>query len=333
MSIPTRNSIIVLFGLMTIAVAACGDPPEHPEPPAGAGTGTAESVCGGQTSFEGIPEAFIPAVMRYTTVNTDYALTVCSEDSDGDGQADFIVIESLGVPDHESVYHDENGEHYEDYDYETNAYKFDEIYDGQRLGSAGRNMIEEQLIVMKMPIAPVEASDKVETPFGAIGIALNGVAFFNENAAPGDEITEELFTFDQCSGHPQQRGVYHYHVDPVCLIRDLGGDVDTVTTEADGTEYEWLEDTGTNAGLLLGFLADGFPVYGPQHADHAELDCNGEPVTEAINGFNGHSHCTAEFDEPIFHYHVKTAESVAGAEKVFWVTDAVYFGEVGEIAQ
>ena len=48
---------------------------------------------------------------------------------------------------------------------------------------------------------------------------MNGVAFFNENAVPGHEIVDELFNFDKCSGHPQNRGMYHYHV----KTANLGG--------------------------------------------------------------------------------------------------------------
>ena len=58
-------------------------------------------------------------------------------------------------------------------------------------------MIMEQCITMKMPINPSSASTKSNTDYSTIGLALNGVSFFNENAGPGDEITEELFTFDQ----------------------------------------------------------------------------------------------------------------------------------------
>ena len=116
---------------------------------------------------------------------------------------------------------------YEDktFDFVTNLYKFaatvSSVGYSDTPKSAGNNLIEEQCITMKMPISPAEAANKKNTDYSTIGLALNGVSFFNENVAPGDQITNELFTFDQCSGHPQQHDVYHYHVDPVCLIRDL----------------------------------------------------------------------------------------------------------------
>jgi hypothetical protein len=266
---------------------------------------------------------------KYTSTNELYEVTVCGDDINGDGIADEIVVTSTNLPDHESVYWEDDQDLHEDYDYDTNIYKFAEVYTDQVAHSAGPNMIKTQSIVMRMPADPTEAANKTQSTFGTIGLALNGVSFFNENAAPGGYIVDELFTFDQCSGHPQQQGVYHYHVDAVCLVRDLGGDITEQSVTDAGTTYTWIEDAGTNAGVLLGFLMDGFPVYGPIDAE--ELDCQGEAVTEPIDAYNGHAHCTADFDEPIFHYHVKTASDGGTGEAVFWIVNADYYGEPGTI--
>ena len=46
-------------------------------------------------------------------------------------------------------------------------------------------------------------------------------------------------TFDDCEGHPQQRGAYHYHKLPEkCLMKNT-------------------------ADNLLGVAADGYAIYGP----------------------------------------------------------------------
>ncbi len=293
---------------------------------------SARSICQGRNDFSQIPAAYVAGLTRYTTLNTHYLVNVCTEDSNGDGRADYMVVESTDQPEHESIYFPEGHVHHEPFDFNTNIYKFAAVYTNQRAHSAGNNQIEEQAIIMKMPITPRAASNKTATTYDTIGLALNGVAFFNENARPGDEITDELFTFDQCSGHPQQQGTYHYHVDPVCLIRDLGGDVLTETSTADGTGYTWLTDAGTNAGLLLGFLMDGFPVYGPLGAT-AELDCAGAAVSTPIDAFNGHEHCTAEFPTGIYHYHVKTANSGGANNPVFWITNEYYYGEPGTLGR
>lgn len=319
----TSGALISALALIT----ACTGPAEM-----GAATNAA-SVCTSGTDLGDIPANYLSAMEKYTTTNSEYTVYVCTEDTNGDGEADYMVVETTNQPEHESVYFDESNHHHEAFDYETNAHKYDAIYDGsQRLGSAGGNMIEELVLVMKMPITPTAATNKTDTPYATIGLAINGVSFFNENAAPGDEITEELFTFDQCSGHPQQQGVYHYHVDPVCLIRDLGGDVTSVDKTVDSTTYQWLEDSGNNAGLLIGFLVDGFPVYGPVGTN--ETDCTGAAVNaSSIDGYNGHSHCTADFENGIYHYHVKTAELGGSGNPVFWITNSQYYGVPGVMGQ
>ena len=214
----------------------------------------------------------------------------------------------------------------------TNLYKYAATktsagYSGTP-GPAGHNKIAEQFIVMKMPISPDNASSKTNTTYSTIGLALNGVSFFNENAAPGDQITNELFTFDQCSGHPQNSGVYHYHVDPVCLIRDLGGSVTDNSTTVSGTTYRWIEDSGSNGNLLLGFLLDGHPVYGPIGDNHTDSNGNAAP---SIDSYNGHSHSTTEFSSGTYHYHVKTANIGGTSSSVFWITNEKYFGTPGSV--
>ena len=243
-----------------------------------------------------------------------------------------MVVESSNRPNHKSYYWQATNALYEAFDFATNIYKYAATvtatgYSGTPR-SAGTNMIMDQCITMKMPIGPEEAITKSNTELSTIGLAINGVSFFNENAAPGDEITNELFTFDQCSGHPQRSGVYHYHVDPVCLIKDLGGSVTDNSTTDGGTTYSWIEDSGTNGGLLLGFLLDGFPVYGPVGDNHTDYSGSSTP---SIDNYNGHTHSTTEFQSGIYHYHVKTANIGGTNSTVFWVTNAKYYGSPGSI--
>ena len=292
--------------------------------------GRITSVCQGKNDLSKIPSKLIKATSKYISLNKEYLVNVCTEDTNSDGKAESIVIEADDLPEHKSVYFERGHKHYEDYDYQTNIHKYASVHSGQRARSAGRNKIEQQTLVMKMPAEPKPAKRKIQTSFGAIGIALNGVAFFNENAAPGHEIVDELFTFDQCSGHPQNRGMYHYHLDPVCLIRDLGGSIKDVRKTIDGKSYKWIEDTGDNSELLLGFLMDGYPVYGPIWK--GEKDCNRNKVPK-IDEYNGHEHCTEDFASGIYHYHVKTANLGGVNNPVFWITNKYFYGEPGVLGQ
>lgn len=110
---------------------------------------------------------------------------------------------------------------------------------------------------------------------GPIGIATNGVVFFNPFDMGNTDATDMM---DRCCGHPQQQGTYHYHKYPVCV----------------NTPFN---DEATGHSPLLGFAFDGYPVYGPyEEKGVLAMDATGE---KALNGFNGH------FDaERGFHYHV-----------------------------
>ena len=83
-------------------------------------------------------------------------------------------------------------------------------------------------------------------PMGPIGVATNGVIFFN----PFDHIfeTDATWRLDRCCGHPSPRSQYHYHKYPVCV------------------KTPW-SDEGFEHSPVIGFAFDGFPVYGPYEAD------------------------------------------------------------------
>jgi hypothetical protein len=52
--------------------------------------------------------------------------------------------------------------------------------------------------------------------------------------------------------------------------------------------------------VLLGFLLDGFPVYGPLE--------NSITITNAdLDAYHGHTHATADFPNGIYHYHFTAA--------------------------
>ena len=49
-------------------------------------------------------------------------------------------------------------------------------------------------------------------------------------------------------------------------------------TTVGGITYSWIEDSGTNDGLLLGFLLDGSPVYGPLGLNHTDYSSLSTPM-------------------------------------------------------
>ncbi len=196
---------------------------------------------------------------------------------------DHVIISSSDQPDHKSMYYSPNNSLYEDYDEPNNP-------DFKR----NPNSIEIQNFVYTLPRFPEEATNKEATDFGPMGVAVNSVAFYNQNAGPGDDILEELNTFDQYEGHPAQSGDYHYHLEPIWLTETISDDA------------------------FLGLLLDGFPVYGPVEG--------GKRLTNAdLDDYHGHISATAEFPDGIYHYHI--------TDELPWINGDGYFGTPGTITK
>jgi YHYH protein len=140
------------------------------------------------------------------------------------------------------------------------------------------NRILKQDYHFKIPLKPKFADKPAPLPFGPIGVAVNGIPFYNPYNAQGRDAVmgPNAEIFDSCCGHPDQRGRYHYHKYPVCI------------------RSPFRDEPGRHSPLI-GWAFDGFAIYGPNGEDGQpakELDeCNGH--TDAARGY--HYHVTAKF--------------------------------------
>lgn len=146
--------------------------------------------------------------------------------------------------------------------------------------SGNPNSIRVQNFTFRLPLEPKLADRITRLPMGPVGMALNGVVFFNPFEMGGMNAVEgysEVW-LDSCCGHPQQTGVYHYHKYPSCVKSPFS-------------------DDGKQHSPVIGFAFDGFPIYGPYDAkDVMARDATGE---QALDVCNGHQ-------DPVrgYHYHV-----------------------------
>lgn len=166
-----------------------------------------------------------------------------------------ITLKSQGVPDHVTPYWGTG-----------NA-----LYEAQTAGQGlTPGNLMTQSFVMTLTTSPAEASSKEATSLGPIGMALNGVAIYNDREGGNVPVDAQVLkTFDRGGGHSGPGGLYHYHFD---------GDF-----------------TSKDDAKLIGFLRDGFPIYGRKDMDGSypsNLDANG-----------GHVGPTTEFPNGIYHYH------------------------------
>ena len=191
-----------------------------------------------------------------------YGATSVSQDGS------YVVIKSNGMPDHKSPY-------YQGTQWAATLY---EASNGSNSSFVlNPNRISSQSLTFRIPLNPKAATSKSATPGGPIGVSLNGVPFFNQYAAMNAPLTGEINSFDQYLGHPQQQGQYHYHIEPTYLTGSKG------------------------KAALLGFLLDGFPVYGP-------TENNTAVINSQLDAYHGHTGATAEYPGGIYHYHITAAD-------------------------
>jgi YHYH protein len=170
------------------------------------------------------------------------------------------------------------------------------LYEAQTAGqTVNPGNLQSQTFVMTIPINPVAASTKEETSLGPIGMALNGVAIYNDREGgnvPVDAGT--LKSFDRAGAHSGPGGLYHYH---------FNGDF-----------------TSDDDAKLIGWLRDGFPIYGRKCSSTGTyatgLDANG-----------GHTTTTSEYSTAIYHYHCSNVDYMSSG---FYVLKAgSYHGTKG----
>ena len=117
-----------------------------------------------------------------------------------------------------------------------------------------------------------------QTPLGAVGIAANGVVFFNPSAgsngnpptsftwlAPFADAHDPVdFGEDNCGGYPEITGQYHYHTSDFLSCWKDDAVMATYNDYFGASQYN-----GDNLrhpdghSKMLGIAFDGFPIYGP----------------------------------------------------------------------
>jgi hypothetical protein len=238
----------------TTAKAAFGNGKENPAPPVPEGL---KSIGGRWYVKEGKPNV-------YFYRDADKYVDLFSKqigDSNKDGVPDlkinhdehFLIMDSQNLPNHPTA-------------------KFP--------NSGNPNSIVAQKFHFKIPLVPKPADTITTVPMGEIGVAINGVVFFNPfemggmNAVAG---YSEVW-LDSCCGHPQQSGVYHYHKYPSCVKTPF-------------------PDDGKAHSPIIAFAWDGYPVYGPYVSTGVMAkDLTGEDALDVCNG---------RFDaDRGYHYHV-----------------------------
>ena len=189
-----------------------------------------------------------------------------------------IVLKSNGEPDHLSPY------------WPTNNSLWEAQISGHTVNPG--NLVAQNF-VMTLPAIPAAASSKTATALGPIGMSLNGVAIFNDQEGGNQALDAGvLLSFDRAGAHSGPGGLYHYHVT---------GDF-----------------TSKDDAKLIGFLRDGFPIYGRK-------DTTGTYPT--LDAYGGHFGPTHNFPNGIYHYHASNVNYLNSG--VYILKSGSYYGTAG----
>lgn len=196
------------------------------------------------------------------------------------GNAQFVQATADGQPDYTSVY------------FPTT----DACYAAESGTSPNPNHIVAKSYVVQFPVATDTTTQSMG--LGVVGLAVNGVPIFDNTAAPGDDIYDEIATFDHCQAHPTGNNEYHYHSEPYAITYD--------------------DDN------FVGVMRDGYPIYGRRDPDGSV------PTLDVAGGHTGFT-----IDSPttaVYHHHVneQTSTTAGSAGTTAWfITTGTYAGTPG----
>jgi len=170
--------------------------------------------------------------------------------------------------------------------------------------SAGTNVIASQNLQLTIPATPALKTGTLsgtQNGLVAIGLTVNGLAIFNNAAAPPDTLANEAATFDGFDGHPQTSGVFHHHAG----VRKVG-----------------VSGNDNNDANLIGIALDGYLIYGKK-CDNATAGTGDDITLTASTGtsdgtaagitgasattldqLHGHTTTTIHLSTATYHYHM-----------------------------
>jgi hypothetical protein len=167
---------------------------------------------------------------------------------------------------------------------------------GPWLNGAFPNLPTNRKTLYRIPRVPVIPAAKTLTGLGVIGCFVDGVAMFDSRdgfvwTGTGESgmgtgywnreaYVNEGATFDPGYAHQENTGTHHYHANPIALRYLLGDHVDLDETTR---KYRESSTPVTRHSPILGWVRDGFPVYGPY--GFSEATNAASPIRRMTSGF------------------------------------------------
>ncbi len=154
--------------------------------------------------------------------------------------------------------------------------------------SAAPDPTKAQTYDYSITMVPTFADSPTDASLGAIGVMISGAALFNPYEGDGTTVAtqsnfsvknaagEDVWFLDDCAGHPNPMGQYHYHALPKCVVATV--------------------DIASGPSHIIGIAFDGFPIYGDRDIDGNQL------TATDLDACNGITSPTPEFPGGVYHY-------------------------------
>jgi len=164
------------------------------------------------------------------------------------------------------------------------------------------NLPANQKMIYKFPRVPTPATTHTAVQ-GEVGMTVDGVRIFDsgdafsysyansQDATAGNGLTgdglwnreawsNEGTTMDPGYAHQQNTGRYHYHATPIALRYLLG---DHITFDSVAKTYSESTNAPTKHSPIIGWIQDGYPLYGPYGYSSASNSSSG--IRRMIPGY------------------------------------------------
>ncbi len=215
------------------------------------------------------------------------------------------VFKSKNLPNTKSYY-------YTQYTNQTPSTSYS-LYEALPSGNtkAGTNTVISQNFVYTIPATPTRATVSSGTQAGliSIGITRNGLAIFNNAAAPPDTLAVEAGTFDNYQGHPQNSGIYHHHA---AVPKICDGGINTSNGNA------------CKNSSLIGIALDGYAIYG-QYCDKGTASTADDTAPTDLDSNHGHTAVTTHFSTATYHYHYAYDSTAT----IYTLMGSYFYGNIG----
>jgi hypothetical protein len=201
-----------------------------------------------------------------------------------------VVIVTQNLPPYKTYYYGEGHPNYAEWDDRGGAYH------------PNPSTLAAGTISVRVPSSPVSKgltiddsivdlqaqTSNEEYNLGPAGISPDSVAMFNSVAAPGDDILQEEFTFDEWGAHPAGTQYHHHGANAGALAAlQYSGLVSSTTPGSSEPEVYGVMCDGT---VLLGCLElDGSTVSGSLDAQNGHVgDIKEGSTTHFVNRYHIH---------------------------------------------